>query len=95
MDAGNRQVGARRVRDSADLASNNRALDGRRGMPERAGGHESACVLALKGVLVEKHSAVGGWVITWKSFLQRPVGDKTCPFLHPDNVPLAVEVTCQ
>ena len=35
------------------------------------------------------------WVITWKSFLQRLVGDKTCPFLHPDNGPRAVEVTCQ
>ena len=35
---GNREAGARQVRASAELASNNHALDGPRGVPELAGG---------------------------------------------------------
>ena len=37
MGVGNRETGARQVRGSAELASNNHALDGPRGVPELAG----------------------------------------------------------
>ena len=88
VDIGNREAGARQVRGSAELASNNHALDGPRGVPEHAGDWKRRPrVVALKGVLVEEYRVV---VLRdhVEVLCQRLVGDKTCPFLHADHGPL-------
>ena len=58
-------------------------------------GPGSACTCtALKGVLVEENSTVvlGDYV---ELLRQRTIGDEACPFMHTNQTPRAVEVTCQ
>ena len=78
-----------------ELASDHHANHGPRGVPERARDLDRcAREVALQSVLVEEHSAVvlGDHVEVLR---QGTVGDETCPFLHADYVPWAVEVACQ
>ena len=91
---GDREVGARRVRRSAELASDNHAFDGPRRVPVRARDLDRrAREVALKVVYVEEHRAVvqGDHV---EILRQGTVGDETCTFLHADHMPRAIEVIC-
>ena len=77
-----REIGARWVGGSAEIANNNHALDSPRGVPEPARDlYWRARVVALKGVLVKKHIAMvlGDHMDVLR---QRPVSDEACPFLH-------------
>ena len=90
-----REIGARRVGGSAQFASNDHALDSPRGVCERAADLLwRARVVALKGVLVKKHSAtvLGDHVEVLRL---RRVSDEGFPFMHANHMPRAVEVTCQ
>ena len=59
VNIGDRETGARRVRHSAELASNNHALDGPRRAPERARDLDRrARVIARKSILVEENNAM-------------------------------------
>ena len=95
VDIGDREVGARRVRCPAELASNNHALDGPRRVPERAKDLDRrASEVARKSVLVEENSAM---VLDdhVEVLRQRTVGDETCTLLHADHMPRAIEVRSQ
>ena len=89
LNVGNREVGARRVGDSAEFASDDHALHGPRGVPMCAGDLDRrALAPALKGVLVEENGTV---VLSdhVEVLRQRTIGDKACPFLHTNHMPRA------
>ena len=95
MNIGDREVGARRVRRLAELASNNHALGGPRGVPERARGLDwCAREVARKGILVEENSAVvlGDHVEVPR---QGTVSDKSRTLLNADHMPRDIEVRSQ
>ena len=94
MNVGDREVGARFVGSSAELASNNHALDGPCSIPELARDEErNTRAVGFEGVLVEEDGAavLGNHV---EIFLQRLVVTKARAFLHADNMPRAIEVAC-
>ena len=95
VKVGDREVRARLVGSSAELAGDNHVLDSTGSIPELARDEERRTrVVALEGVLVEETCAVllGDHV---EIVLQALVVAKAGAFLHADHMPHAIEVTCQ
>ena len=95
MNIGDRETGARRVRHSAELASNNHAFDGPRRAPERARDLDRrARVSARKSILVEENNAMvlGEHVEVLR---QGTVGDEAGTLLYVDHMLRSIEVRGQ
>ena len=90
-----REIGARRVGRSAEVAGNHHSLDGPRKVPERAPGlNWRTRDVARESILVEEHGAMvlGDHVEVLR---QGTVGYEARPFLYADHVPRAIKVRSQ
>ena len=95
VKAGDRKTGARRARCPAELAGDNRALDGPRRAPERAGHLDRRTrEVARESAHVEENSAMvlGDHVEVHR---QGTLSDTACTFLYEDDVPRTVKVARQ
>ena len=95
VNVGDREVRARLVGSSAELAGDNHVLDSTGSIPELARDEERhPRVVGLEGVLVEETCAVllGDYV---EIVLQALVGAKTGAFLHADHMSRAIDMTDQ
>ena len=92
---GDRETKARRVRQSAELASNIHALDGPRRAPERARDLDRrARVIARKSILVAENNAMV-LVDHVEVLRQGTVGDEAGTLLYVDHMPRPIEVRGQ
>ena len=95
VNIGDRETRARRVRHSAELASNNHSLDGPRRAPERARDlARRVRVSARKSILVAENNAMvlGDHVEVLR---QGTVGDEASTLLYVDHMPRPIEVRGQ